>query len=184
MNTGSAMRKRQLAIIVSVITIAIIGLGVWLTIQQKNKIDALKQQVVARNEAKTFRASENGIEFLVNSTDITTTNRLYNTKTNEERKPNDNEHFVTVRVQVKNTTKEVKSLYAMNQQLIGDSGKNYRGDAGLQLYIEDGSWYSKIPAEGSASGVFVFSLPKDEKINRLMLHSALGTDGVSMSIDT
>lgn len=98
------------------------------------------------------------------------------------RTPGEGKQLVTVEVQVKNNGDDKKSLFTMNQVLITKSGERVKGDAGLQMYVANGTWYEDIPAKGAASGTLVFEIGADERVDSIELHSVLGSKGAKINL--
>jgi|GEM_PF-6136052 len=99
------------------------------------------------------------------------------------RKAGDGKQFVLVLVEAKNETSEEKSLYASDQVLITKNGERVKADAGVQTFVENGSWYEKIPAKGKTSGTLVFEISADDRIKEIELHGGLATKGAVIQLD-
>ncbi len=165
-----------------VVAVILAGIGFWMVLSHKSQSGIPKQQISTGNQAKTLRTAENGIEYVVNPKEVKYETEINSGDSALTRKPDDGNRFVTVVVQVKNTTDADKSLYAMNQVLVTRSGEHVRGDAGLQLYVKNGKWYETAPANGSVSGTFVFEIGKDDEATGIEFHSGLGTNGATIDL--
>lgn len=129
-----------------------------------------------------FERQKNGIEFAVNPKEVKYETGINSGDSASTRQPDSGKRFVTVFIQVKNTTNAEKSLYAMNQVLVTKSGEHVRGDAGLQIYVKNGQWYEVVPAGGSVSGTLVFEIGKDDEATGIEFHSGLGTNGATIDL--
>jgi hypothetical protein len=79
--------------------------------------------------------------------------------------------FCIVSLTVTNSSDKDITLKAPNQIAVDQKGKKYTGDAGAMYYLPNRSWADKIAPGQTATGQFVFDLPKDKTVTKYLFQS-------------
>jgi hypothetical protein len=92
--------------------------------------------------------------------------------------------FCKVSVNVKNIGNEAKMFDASSQHAFNAAGQKYDADGTASIYLGDlgHAFLENINPGNAVDGVFVFDIPKDQKINKLELHDSPFSGGVTVTV--
>lgn len=127
-------------------------------------------------------ARDGKFEFTVNSISCGETT----VGTNEYLQDKATGHFCRLNLAIKNIGDEAQSLFADNQKLIDDQGRQYSYDSTATIYAspnDSGStWFDQINPGNSVVGDILFDVPADASIVTAELHDSAFSGGVKVQL--